>query len=397
MPLLKLTKKNIDSISLGNARYLLYWDTELKGFGLKAGKDSKTFIVQRDINGKTIRNKIGRYGVWTVDEAKREARERLLFLDKGIDIAAKKKEKEIEVKQITFDEAWEMHKEAMKRKNASARTIFGYEKLIKDYLQKIKNRSLASLTRAEIRQLHSYIGTNHGHYVANHAMRLFRAVYNTAMKEDELLPPNPSIAVQWYKEYRKQEPIEADKLQEWYTKVMKMPNILRRDFQFFLIFTGLRRTDTCTINWKDVNIEAGTLHRPNPKGGKERAFTIPLPDICIEILKRRRVENEILFGKDCEWLFPTRDINGNITHLREPKENKRGLPSPHRLRDTYTTAANSAGLSPYDIEVLTNHRPAKSTVTAGYIKQDIQHLAVQQQKVADYLKQKMGIIQFTTV
>ena len=109
-------------------------------------------------------------------------------------------------------------------------------------------------------------------------------------------------------------------------------------------------------------------------------------------MERRMEENEIFFGKNCPWLFPTRSQKGNkVIPLSEPKEPRRSLPSAHRLRDTYTTAANAAGLSPYDIEVLTNHRPAKSSVTAGYINQSIEHLRIQQQRVADYLKEKMDI------
>ena len=38
------------------------WDTEIKGFALFAGKTRKTFFFQRDVNGKTVRDKIGIWG-----------------------------------------------------------------------------------------------------------------------------------------------------------------------------------------------------------------------------------------------------------------------------------------------------------------------------------------------
>ncbi len=385
---IRITKKVIDNLAFNNAGQDFYWDIELKGFGVRVGQGCKTFIIQKDISGKSRRTNIGKYGTWTVEEAKKEARECLLLMDKGIDIVAKKREEQAQ--KITFMEAWAVHKEIMERKNSSPRTIESYEALMDAYLEKIKNRNLGGITRAEVRELHSKIGKDHGLYVANNSMRCFRAVYNTAMKENEYLPPNPTVAVQWFKQYRKQEPIPVDNLADWYEKVKTIPNQVRMDYQLFVLFTGLRRTDTSTITWTDVNFNECSLHRPNPKGGKERAFTIPLPDICMEILKRRKAGNEIIFGKNCPWVFPTYDVSREVTFIKEPKENKRGLPSPHRLRDTYTTAANSAGLSPYDIEVLTNHRPAKSTVTAGYIKQDLKHLSIQQQKVADYLKERIN-------
>ena len=99
--------------------------------------------------------------------------------------------------------------------------------------------------------------------------------------------------------------IPDDKLAEWYKSVMEMPSTMRQDYQLFVVFTGLRKTDACTIRWEDVDMKAGTLHRPNPKGGEARAFTIPLSDVCLAILKRRKEENEKLYPNS-EWVFPTR-------------------------------------------------------------------------------------------
>jgi integrase len=389
MPTLKITKRELDAIPLcGHGKQAFYWDIELKGFGLRVGQTCKTFIIQKDISGITRRSNIGKYGTWTIDEARKEARERLMLMDKGVDIIAEKRQQK--AKEITLIEAWELHKESLKRKKASPATIADYEYGLEHDLAKWKNRSLATITREEVKKLHGEIGKR-GPYIANSTMRGFRAMYNTAMKENEYLPPNPCINIQWFKQYRRQEPIAENKLKDWHKKVQTIPNNARKDYQLFVLFTGLRRTDACTVKWADIDMDAGTLHRPNPKGGKERAFTIPLPDVCIEILARRKEENAILYGKKCPWVFATTNMKGEVVEMQEPKENKRGLPSPHRLRDTYTTACNSAGLSAYDIEVLTNHRHANNTVTAGYISQSIDHLRVQQQRVADYLKAKMGI------
>lgn len=84
---------------------------------------------------------------------------------------------------------------------------------------------------------------------------------------------------------------------------------IRGDYQMFLLLTGLRRMDGATVRWEHVDLEAGKLHRPNPKGGTERAFTIPLSSECVRILERRRCDNRVVFAQgDGGWVFPTRAL-----------------------------------------------------------------------------------------
>ena len=82
MPRLQLTKRNIDSKTpFTDSGQVDYWDTELKGLGLRVGTDSKTFYVKVDVldpvtvKYKSAKGKLGRYGEISPDEARKKAPE----------------------------------------------------------------------------------------------------------------------------------------------------------------------------------------------------------------------------------------------------------------------------------------------------------------------------------
>jgi hypothetical protein len=71
----KITKRAVDGIRAPGKEVFL-WDDETPGFGLRAKPSgAKSFVVQyRNVQGRSRRLTLGRYGVLTVEEARRRAR-----------------------------------------------------------------------------------------------------------------------------------------------------------------------------------------------------------------------------------------------------------------------------------------------------------------------------------
>jgi integrase len=376
---------------------LIYWDEEVPGFGVRVGrprddkKPRRTFILQKDIRGQTRRVTIGRWPSWTIKQARKRAHELIVQMDTGIDPNAAKREKA--ARGVTLAEAIAFHQTAMRAKRCSPTSIETIREECDRHVADWLARPIASLTKNECAQRHESITERSGPYSANRVLQVVRAVFNTAARRMDDMPPNPTIGVTFNKVRRRREPIQWAELPTWFARVEAINNPIRRDLQLLLLFTGLRSTDAKTIRWEHVNFEARTLHRPKPKGGEDRAFTVPVSAFVLEILRRRREENHLIYPDDKGWVFPSTDMRGRVAPVAQAKEQRydgRGhkvehLPSPHRLRDTFASAAHEARLHPMDLKVLLNHSLPGGDVTEGYIRPSIEHLRGCAERVAEFL------------
>jgi integrase len=120
----------------------------------------------------------------------------------------------------------------------------------------------------------------------------------------------------------------------------------------------------------------------------------------VELLERRRDENRELFpAGDGGWVFPARAKTGQVTHLFEARVMRcvngerlpATLPSPHRLRDTFATAAHEAGVHPFDLKALMNHRLGSRDVTEGYVRPSVDHPRGCAERIAKFLLKKAGV------
>jgi len=182
-----------------------------------------------------------------------------------------------------------------------------------------------------------------------------------------------------YKETRRHAAISLRRLPEWFAQVEALNNAVVRDCLLFTVLTGLRKATVCAIRRQDIDLQRGTLHIQKPKGGADRAYTIPLSDAALVIAERR------LAATNGEWLFPGIGKSG---HIEDPRTEKVQVEfTIHGLRNTYVSAASAAGVSPYHSKLLSNHALPKNDVHAGYISKDVDALRASQQRITDYLRE----------
>lgn len=305
---------------------------------------------------------------------------------------------------FTLQQALHLHLEGKAR---SPRTVEDYKSAIAQHFGDWRNKPLAEITRTAVRERHQSITKDHGPYAANLALRVFRAVWNRARRQYPELPETPTANVDWNKEVRRDAAVPLANLPTWYEEVIALANPIRRDFYLLTAFTGLRRRTVDRIRLDHIDLAAKTLFIPEPKGGSDKAFTLPLSDFLVDLIEARIAGNadrlakinkrRIKDGKKSlppsPWLYPV--SRGKSGHLSEPKPSGRDVFTVgftiHGLRNTYLSAAAAAGVSPYHSKLLVNHSVPKADVTAGYISADVDALRPSQQRITDYLKAAMKV------
>ena len=252
MPRTKLTTRAVDQLSAPDpsGKQQLFWDTELRGFGvLVSGKtNAKTFVVQRDIAGKTRRVTIGPTNVLSLDEARRRAEGVLANFFLGIDPKARHGGDE------TLRGALADYLAA--RKDLADRSREAYCDSVERHLTDWLDRPLKEITAEMVEDRHRSIaagvaraGLYSGHASANAAMRVLRTLYNFAAKRNPALPANPvrRLKRQWFPVPRRERMVRADELPAFYRAVVALPNPIGRDLITLMLFTGLRKSEAASL------------------------------------------------------------------------------------------------------------------------------------------------------
>lgn len=375
----KITKSFCDKLSFQEKGQTAYWDHTMPGFAIVVGKRAKTFIVQKDINAKPVRYTIGRYGHFTVEEAKIIAKEKLFLMAQGINPKEEEKQNQI----ITLEKSFQSYLNT--RKNLSPTTVKGYTYTLNKYLIDWARRPINTITKEDVVARHAMLGQTCGERTANGAMRFLRLLINHANIIYELDIKNPVQHLNnikgWYPDKRRRSYIKPHELAAWWKSVQNLENETIRDFLTLLLFTGLRKGEAERLKWSNIDFADRTLTVQQTKNGDP--LTLPLSDFLLQLFQRRfqRHNNQA-------YVFPSPGSKG---HLTEPKKGiyrviaETGVQfTCHDLRRTFITLAESMDISAYALKRLMNHKFA-GDITSTYIVSNHERLRDPVERIAQHI------------
>jgi integrase len=397
---MRIKKSTVDDLPTplatqeGKTAQKRYYDDKLKGFGVRVTSGgTKAFFVEKLINKKLCRITLGRYPELTAEMARNKALEMLGQIAMGIDPVAERRA--AQMRQVTLNDVFNDYLQT--RKALKASTITNYKQILTKAFSNWAHKPLVSITKDKIAKHHEKLGEAHGEAYANLAMRVLRALFNFAAGQYEdsqgksLILENPvkrlSQTRAWYRVERRQAFIKSHELEPWYKGLEQLSNHTLKDYLLLVLLTGLRRQETATLRWEQVDLIAKTLTIIETKNNE--SHTLPLSDFLFELLQQRKVlrTNDYVFAG-----------TGAAGHIVEPRKQMAKVTilsdiqfTVHDLRRTFITIAESLDIPAYALKRLLNHKMAND-VTAGYIVADVERLRKPMQLITDYILKCMRIM-----
>ncbi|MEW6237547.1 MAG: site-specific integrase [Candidatus Omnitrophota bacterium] len=283
---MKLTKSVVDKASFAHSmseekKQCIFWDDELKGFGLRVFPSGvKTFVVGYRLRGRYRLTSIGRYGVFTVETARKAAQEILFNAAKGIDAAeekaaARRGDTMADLCAEFFEQHSKIHKRSWKD---DKRQI---EKII---LPTLGKKRIDAVTRHHVSTLHKQYGER-APYQANRVLSLLSKIFEWArlMGYTKSGFENPARGIKKFREEKRDRWITPDELPRLAEAINEEKNIYAKTAFWLLLLTGLRLNELLSARWADIDLSREEWRIPQTKAG--RIHHVPLSAAALDILK----------------------------------------------------------------------------------------------------------------
>ena len=364
----KLSKALITDLE-ATEKDVYVWDTGLSGFGIRVKPSGvKSYILQyRNKYGRVKRITIGRVGVITLDQARREATKMRGSVSLGDDPAQQRfDDRAVE----SVRDLAELYMQDHCAGRCKESTIKAHQWLLDKFiLPRFGARKITELNAQDIGRFHQSLRETP--YNANRCLGLLKAMFSKAAQPTNTGPAAPIKPFRERKRSRFLTPEEFEKLFAAIDKLeqLQMINIYQAAAIRLLALTGCRLGEILELTWDEVDFRHRRLvlqkHKTDSKGVKG----VPLNDDTMAILERIPRKNDtpyvIAGNKPCSHI-----VNLRKPWLRVLDAAKIKNVRLHDLRHSFASAAASAGIPIQMVGALLGHASPQSTARYAHLYDD---------------------------
>lgn len=370
-----LNKKFIDSLKAKDKDYIV-WDNIVTGFGCKVTiKGRKVFIyTYRNLDQKKVRLTLGKYGLLTVEMARKKLKGILDQINAGIDPQQEKQQSTIREKEsILFKDFWDIFDTKYIQYHHKAGTISRNAGRIKNYIMPFFGDK--KLNQIEYKDVVKFMEQPTFQKAPINGARCL-ALISPAFKQAELWGyrakgTNPCVGVP-KKATGKKERFLTDAEKQTLEDILKDPTLHKNRSPYvmkailLLLYTGCRRSEITTLQWQDVHLKDKFIYFKDSKTGTK---TVPLNTQAIKLLEsiKRQPNNP--------YVFPGKIPGTCLQEIRKAWESVRnlaGIPDVrlHDLRHSFASFALKKGVDLYTVSKLLGHKNITTTTRYAHLELD---------------------------
>lgn len=404
----KITKRIVDALNTPKpsrdgvkVREHFVWDRELRGFGVQVMPSGlKSFVIQyRTPEGRNRRAVIGRYGLMTVEEARKLAHEKLVAVSKGVDPVAEEAKAAglltvAEVCDWYLAEAEAGRILGRRRRPIKPSTLAMDRSRIEAHIKPLLGRrQVASLKLGDVEGAQADIAagktskpragsrggaTTGGEGVAARTMSTLHSIFEHAVRLGKI-EANPAKGVRRLASAPRERRLSRSEIE----RLGKTLRAAAEEGEHptglaairFLLLTGFRRMEALGLQRTWLDEEECAIRFPDTKSGAQiRVIGQAAIDLLLDQPKTKS-----------PFFFPADWGEGHfigVVRVLDRVCQKAGLAdiTPHTLRHTFASLAGDLGFSELTIAALLGH--SARGVTQRYVHID-EALRMTADRVAD--------------
>ena len=398
-------------------------DSEAPGLRVRVtAAGAKSFVYEAKLDRQTIRRTIGDVKLWSIEQARTEARRLAVVLDNGQDPREIERQQQADkaaakataaVQAVTVGEVWAVYLEA-RRPHWGARHCADHVKLVQaggevskrgtrgrgvtvaGPLHPLMGLALRDLT-APVIEAWAAREAQTRPTSARLAWRCLKAFLSWCAEQPEYAPVLPSVNPAKTKKARealgkagvKQDALLKEQLPAWFAAVQQIQNPIAAAYLQTLVLTGARPGEVLGLRWEDVNTKwKGLTIRDKVEGERVIPLT-PYVSHLLHSLPRRS-----------DWVFPStargKDTEGQTLSIpRAPHTAAcavagiEGL-TLHGLRRSFKSLTEWLEIPAGVVAQIMGHKPS-ATAEKHYTVRPLDLLRVHHERIEAWILEQAGI------
>ena len=366
----------------------IYYDEELKGFGLRVtAAGAKSFVLNYRAARRERRITIGSFPDWTAAAARKEAISIKRRVDRGEDPMA---DRDAHRAAPTLGELIDRFIDEYLPKKRST-TARDYSSILnKKVRPALGAEKVADIRFQDIDRLHRKI-SEEAPIAANRMVSVLSKLFNYAIKL-EIRPDNPAKGIDRNPEDRRNRYLVGDELSRLAAALAGHPNKTSANATRLLLLTGARRGEVLNATWDQFDLTTGIWVKPSSHTKQAKEHRVPLSAAARQLLVTMKAESD-LSDAPSNFLFPGRgtvspqtDLKrfwqsvcedaglGREVEVKRPDGTKGRVWESdirlHDLRHSFASILASSGLSLPIIGALLGHTQPATTARYAHLYDD---------------------------